>query len=235
MGQLIDEEDCEVCVPFDQEWIFTYGDLVTLLLCFFILLFATCVYETRKFKAVAESFKPLPPGSPFMQEGRDSVVEQISKEVEQTELGDDTRVTIEEKGVVVSFAASATFEPGSTKLTPEATKEIARFSRLSSSCPTAFRSKATPTTNPCRSSGDPLGNSPEPEPRGWPASSLTTAWIPKSSPSRVSVPPVPSSTMTPPRNADATIASKSLSYHRCKNKLPAVQAPELTTYTTIIR
>ena len=29
MGQLIDEEDCEVCVPFDQEWIFTYGDLVT--------------------------------------------------------------------------------------------------------------------------------------------------------------------------------------------------------------
>ena len=130
MGQLIDEEDCEVCVPFEQEWIFTYGDLVTLLLCFFILLFATCVYETRKFKAVAESFKPLPPGSPFMQEGRDSVVEQISKEVEQTELGDDTRVTVEEKGVVVSFAASATFEPGSAKLTPEATKEMARFSRL---------------------------------------------------------------------------------------------------------
>ena len=65
-----------------------------------------------------------------MQEGRDSVVEQISKEVEQTELGDDTRVTVEEKGVVVSFAASATFEPGATKLTPEATKEMARFSRL---------------------------------------------------------------------------------------------------------
>ena len=31
-----------------------------------------------------------------MQEGRDSVVEQISKEVEQPELGDDTRVTVEE-------------------------------------------------------------------------------------------------------------------------------------------
>ena len=33
MGQMIDEEDCEVCIPFDQEWIFTYGDLVTLLFC----------------------------------------------------------------------------------------------------------------------------------------------------------------------------------------------------------
>ena len=50
MGELIDEDDCEVCVPFDQEWIFTYGDLVTLLLCFFILLFSTCTYETMKFK-----------------------------------------------------------------------------------------------------------------------------------------------------------------------------------------
>ena len=30
MGQMIDEEDCEVCIPFDQEWIFTYGDLVTI-------------------------------------------------------------------------------------------------------------------------------------------------------------------------------------------------------------
>ncbi|MGB0433114.1 MAG: flagellar motor protein MotB, partial [bacterium] len=50
---MIDEEDCEVCIPFDQEWIFTYGDLVTLLFCFFVLLFSMCVYETEKFKSVA--------------------------------------------------------------------------------------------------------------------------------------------------------------------------------------
>ena len=59
MGQMIDEEDCEVCIPFDQEWIFTYGDLVTLLFCFFVLLFSMCVYETEKFKSVASSFKPF--------------------------------------------------------------------------------------------------------------------------------------------------------------------------------
>ena len=33
MGQMIDEEDCKVCKPFDQNG-FTYGDLVTLLFCF---------------------------------------------------------------------------------------------------------------------------------------------------------------------------------------------------------
>ena len=74
---MIDEEDCEVCIPFDQEWIFTYGDLVTLLFCFFVLLFSMCVYETEKFKSVADSFKPLVGGTPFISEGRDSVVEDI--------------------------------------------------------------------------------------------------------------------------------------------------------------
>ena len=48
MGQMIDEEDCEICIPFEQEWIFTYGDLVTLLLCFFILLFSMCRTDVKK-------------------------------------------------------------------------------------------------------------------------------------------------------------------------------------------
>ncbi len=130
MGQMIDEEDCEVCVPFDQEWIFTYGDLVTLLMCFFVLLFSMCKMETKKFKSVAESFKPLPAGTPFMNEGNDAVVEQISKQIEQDELGDNTKVTVEDKGVVVSFSAQALFESESTDLTPKAIQELTRFSRL---------------------------------------------------------------------------------------------------------
>ncbi len=130
MGQLIDEEDCEKCEPFDQEWIFTYGDLVTLLMCFFVLLFASCVYETEKFKSVASSFKPLPPGSPFISEGNDSVVEKIIEKVEESELADDVDVNAEEKGVVVSFKASTFFEPESTELNKKGIQELTRFSKL---------------------------------------------------------------------------------------------------------
>mgnify|MGYP000256409086 FL=1 len=57
MGQMIDEEDCEVCIPFEQDWIFTYGDLVTLLLCFFILLFSMCKTDIEKSRQISESFK----------------------------------------------------------------------------------------------------------------------------------------------------------------------------------
>lgn len=37
-------------------WMNTYGDLVTLLLCFFILLFSMSAVDATKYKAVAESF-----------------------------------------------------------------------------------------------------------------------------------------------------------------------------------
>ena len=130
MGQLIDEDDCEVCVPFDQAWIFTYGDLVTLLLCFFILLFSTCTYETMKFKSLAASFKPLPVGSPYLNEGKDTIVEQIAQQLEESELGDDANINVEEKGVVVSFKASAYFKTDSAKLDAKAVKEMTRFSKL---------------------------------------------------------------------------------------------------------
>ena len=130
MGQLIDEDDCEVCVQFEQAWIFTYGDLVTLLLCFFILLFSSCKYETMKFKSLASSFKPLPAGTPFLNEGKDSIVEQIAQQLEESELGDDTNINVEEKGVVVSFKASAYFKTDSAKLNAKAVKEMTRFSKL---------------------------------------------------------------------------------------------------------
>lgn len=38
------------------EWMATYGDMVTLLLCFFVLMFATSSVDAEKFKQVASSF-----------------------------------------------------------------------------------------------------------------------------------------------------------------------------------
>ena len=38
------------------EWQATYGDMVTLLLCFFVLMFATSSVDAEKFKQIAASF-----------------------------------------------------------------------------------------------------------------------------------------------------------------------------------
>lgn len=47
-------EECKAGAP---EWMTTYGDLVTLLMCFFVLLFAFSEIDAQKFEAVMESFQ----------------------------------------------------------------------------------------------------------------------------------------------------------------------------------
>ena len=124
MGQMIDEEDCEVCVPFEQEWIFTYGDLVTLLLCFFILLFSMCRTDVEKSKQISDSLKGMPPGSPFIFNGQSSNLDKASKELEQLEVPDDVSINASKAGVEVTFSKTVAFEQGSVSISEKAKKTL---------------------------------------------------------------------------------------------------------------
>jgi len=64
------DEEC-TCPKVEErvEWIYTYGDMVTLLLTFFILLFAMSSSEKAVFNAMSMSFKSGPPGSPYQFSG----------------------------------------------------------------------------------------------------------------------------------------------------------------------
>ena len=122
MGQMIDEEDCEICIPFEQEWIFTYGDLVTLLLCFFILLFSMCRTDVEKSKQISDSLKGMPPGSPFIFNGQSSNLDKASKELEQLEVPDDVTINASKAGVEVTFSKTVAFEQGSVSISEKAKK-----------------------------------------------------------------------------------------------------------------
>ena len=124
---MIDEEDCEVCVPFDQEWIFTYGDLVTLLLCFFILLFSMCRTDIEKSKQISESFKSMPPGSPFIFSGQSSNLDKASKELEQLDVPDDVSINASNAGLEVTFSKTVAFEQGSVSISEKAKKTLIKM------------------------------------------------------------------------------------------------------------
>ena len=130
MGQLINEDDCPVCEEFDQEWIFTYGDLVTLLLCFFILLFSMCRIEVETLKEISQSLKSSPPGSPFMFQGKRSVMEAVAKDIEELDMPDEVEVNVSEKGVEVTFKETALFEAGSIVLSPTAKEAFQMLSSI---------------------------------------------------------------------------------------------------------
>jgi chemotaxis protein MotB len=120
-------EDEHKCEEFSDFWIFTYGDLVTLLLVFFIMLFSFCKTDVEKFKSVAESFKPTPPGSPFFLQGKESVLSQLAQRIETSELAQEVFVTVDQRGVVVSFKDTALFDSGSADLTERARKSLNVF------------------------------------------------------------------------------------------------------------
>jgi len=120
-------EEEEKCEEFDQWWIFTYGDMVTLLLVFFVLLFTFCKTDVEKFKSVAESFKPTPPGTPFFLSGQPAVLEKLAADLETVEIPQDLYVTVDDRGVVVSFRDTALFGPGSADLLPASVESLSRF------------------------------------------------------------------------------------------------------------
>ena len=127
MGQMIDEEDCEVCKPFDQEWIFTYGDLVTLLFCFFVLLVSLCKTDVEKIKQISASFKENPPGSPFVFSGQSSNLDKAAQQLEKLDVPDDVEINASDKGVEVTFRRTISFEQGSIEISEKAVKAMKKM------------------------------------------------------------------------------------------------------------
>jgi chemotaxis protein MotB len=129
------------------EWMTTYGDLVTLLMCFFVLLFAFSEIDAKKFEAVMESFQ----GSAGILSGgvtvseqqlifeaipevessettedmkileilKDAIMDEIKK-MDNQEISKDIEVEIDTRGLIIRFPDKVLFDPGKADLKSEA-------------------------------------------------------------------------------------------------------------------
>lgn len=103
-------------------WLMTFADMATLLLCFFVLLFAMSSPDTTQFKKVAEALREhgfyndaVPVEDPF-----DKLKKELSMSLGAS--GYDQFMAVSEQDNVVSLelSSSAFFEKGSAKFAPEA-------------------------------------------------------------------------------------------------------------------
>ena len=127
-------------------WMDTYGDMVTLLLCFFVLLYSMSTISEDKWKAIAQSFNPtgtptsmddLNTGSgpsadddlgggvfdnPDAQEEIDQMMEELAEAISQmvAEEGMDSTIQVDYAGgkVYIHFSDSVFFLPDSPVLQP---------------------------------------------------------------------------------------------------------------------
>lgn len=122
------------------EWMTTYGDMVTLLLCFFVLLFAFSEIDVNKFRAIIKSFQgslgilesgttvePSEYISAALEEELTTkqekeiedfkkLEEKLQEYLEEKGLDSDVMVTLEPRGLVLRFQDNVLFDSGKADL-----------------------------------------------------------------------------------------------------------------------
>ncbi len=127
------------------EWMTTYGDMVTLLLTFFVMMYTTATVDGSKLKLIIAAFSGLGVLSggntlqsgelaelgnnimslPSMEKGRaldearKRAISQFQPEIKSNQV----RVTVDERGLIISLAADSFFRPASAEVDIEAARE----------------------------------------------------------------------------------------------------------------
>lgn len=144
---MADNKKCE-CEEGAPLYMLTYGDMVTLLLTFFVMLFTTAKIQGREFRLILSAFRGslgLFEGGQTLSKGR---LEQMGMNLESlpsTQKGKNlakavkvateifkpeiksrkVRITQDERGLVISLIGEDHFPPGSARLT-DTTREVLR-------------------------------------------------------------------------------------------------------------
>ena len=127
-----------------QEWLTTYSDMVTLLLCFFVLLFSFSEIDAQKFRTIMSSFQGgsgvLEGGSAMDipeelegdmntnidEEELEKLKDVIEEYAESIGLKEEITLTIEERGLVIRFMDSVFFDSGKAEIKSES-KQILHY------------------------------------------------------------------------------------------------------------
>lgn len=135
------------------DWLLTYGDMTTLLLTFFIMLFTSSTIDENKMQLILAAFQGLGmyqggvtledsgklaglgntvESLPSMEQGRalSTALERAISEFQPEIKSKKVRVKEDERGLVISLAADSFFRPASAEIDIEETREI--LQRISS-------------------------------------------------------------------------------------------------------
>ncbi len=130
-------------------WVVTYGDMMSLLLCFFVMLLAFSTMEAERFKVVSGYIRDafgvqaqrrhdeIPSGRTILESeastpvyGKAELFERTREALAPAGLDLDAEVLVEARGVRVRIGDGPLFEPGSAVLEPAAGMVLTRLSRI---------------------------------------------------------------------------------------------------------
>jgi chemotaxis protein MotB len=147
------KQECPPCAEGSPAWMTTYGDMVTLLLCFFVMLFATGKATPQEIQLILSAFSNSMgffEGGQTLSKGRleemgmnlESLPSQTkgkslarSRTQAQTIFKPEiqakkVRITEDERGLVISLLGADYFEEGSAQRTPELERALIKAGSL---------------------------------------------------------------------------------------------------------
>ena len=142
-----------------ERWLVSYADMVTLLMVFFIVLYASSQINVSKYKAIqeaaADSLGAGPtdtdqvtaavnkggtaqegpivvtkPGKDAVENPNEELLDELQEEVEQAGLKSTVQVYEDARGVVVYFTDRVLFEPGRADVLPAGSAVLRRLSPI---------------------------------------------------------------------------------------------------------
>lgn len=144
-----------------ERWLLTYSDLITLLMIFFILLYAMSSSDARKFRDLTGALRAAfnngsfqlitpggTPGNPKDFSGTMPSEKKVLKQLQQgvaqlsKELGlsrNVIHVGMSREGIVITLSGNLLFYPGDTQLIPQSAVILGRIAQLIKNLPNRIR------------------------------------------------------------------------------------------------
>ena len=111
----------------DEDWMSTYGDMVTLLLCFFVMMLAASKPDAAKYEQIQAGLNE----GVGKQENQPRPIEmmmfELSDDIQSMDVEDEVALGTDAQGIVLEFEGDTLFDYGSAEIKKEALPTLKRI------------------------------------------------------------------------------------------------------------
>ncbi len=110
----------------DSSWMDTYGDMVTLLLCFFVMMLAASSVDMAKFEQIQAGMQEGV-GKVEVSRPIEMMMVELTDDIQSMDMSDKVSIGSDTQGVVLEFGGDTFFDEGSAEIRPEAIPVLKRI------------------------------------------------------------------------------------------------------------
>lgn len=121
MAKKKEEVECEEC----EDWLATYGDMVTLLMCFFVLLASASKVDVALFEQIQAGMNEGV-GQRDVQRPVEMMVMELAQDIQSMDMGETIGLGSDSQGIVLEFPSETLFAPASANIMPQSLSIIKR-------------------------------------------------------------------------------------------------------------